>query len=117
VIYPGNQVKDGFACAPIKPIGAVGGAFGKRIKPFTFNFEHTTDVKDNLLNVPDLDIASTIRGTNTFDYFSAKIDQIWMESNFKSLRANVGLVNVENQGGGLNNGGVSFPSAGKWSTS
>jgi hypothetical protein len=105
----GNQVKDGFA--RYQAGGAVGGAFVKDKTFYFFNFEHTTDVKDNLLNVPDLGIASTIRGTNTFDYFSAKIDQIW-NPNFKSsLRANVGLVNIENQGGGLN-GGVSFPSAG-----
>lgn len=105
----GNQVKDGFA--RYQAGGAVGGAFVKDKTFYFFNFEHTTDVKDNLLNVPDLGIASTIRGTNTFDYFSAKIDQIW-NPNFKSsLRANVGLVNIENQGGGLS-GGVSFPSAG-----
>lgn len=105
----GNQVKDGFA--RYQAGGAVGGAFVKDKTFYFFNFEHTTDVKDNLLNVPDLGIASTIRGTNTFDYFSAKIDQTW-NPNFKSsLRANVGLVNIENQGGGLS-GGVSFPSAG-----
>jgi hypothetical protein len=40
------------------------------------NFEHTTDVKDNLLNVPQFGINETVRGTNTFNYFSAKVDQI-----------------------------------------
>ena len=83
----------------------------KKIKPFFFfNFEHTTDIKDNLLNSPDLGVNETVEGTNTFNYFSAKIDHNW-SSNFRSsLRANVGIVGIERQGGGLS-GGVQFPSA------
>jgi hypothetical protein len=47
---------------------------------------------------------------NTFNYFSSKIDQIW-NTNFNSLRANVGVIDVERQGGGLD-GGSTFKSAG-----
>jgi hypothetical protein len=37
---------------------------------------------------------------NTFNYFSSKIDQIWNTNFNSSLRANVGVIDVE-QGGGL----------------
>jgi hypothetical protein len=53
----------------------VGGAIVKDKTFYYLNFEHTTDVKDNLLNVPQF-INETVRGTNTFNYFSAKVDQI-----------------------------------------
>ena len=77
---------------------------------YYFNFEHTTDVKDNLLNVPAFGITETVRGNNTFNYFSSKIDQIWNKNFRSSLRANVGLVDIERQGGGLE-GGAAFPSS------
>jgi hypothetical protein len=35
---------------------------------------------------------------NTFNYFLSKIDQIWNNFN-SSLRANVGVIDVERQGG------------------
>jgi hypothetical protein len=35
--------------------------------------KHTTDIKDNLLNVPQLGITETVRGMNTFNYFSSKL--------------------------------------------
>lgn len=104
----GNQVKDGFA--RYQAGGGVGGAFVKDKTFYYFNFEHTTDVKDNLLNVSALGVNETVRGTNTFNYFSSKIDQIWSKNFRSSLRANVGLVDIERQGGGLE-GGVAFPSA------
>ncbi|MFH4966397.1 TonB-dependent receptor [Gaetbulibacter sp. M235] len=104
----GNQVKNGFA--RYQAGAGIGGAFIKDKTFYYFNFEHTTDDKDNLLNVPTLGINETIRGLNTFNYFSTKIDQLW-NTNFKSsLRANIGLVNIERQGGGLN-GGATFPSS------
>lgn len=105
----GNQVKDGFA--RYQAGVGMGGAL-KKDKTFYFlNLEHTTDVKDNLLKVNDLGINQTVRGTNQFNYFSGKIDQIWNEDFRSSLKANVGIVDIERQGGGLD-GGVSFPSAG-----
>tara|TARA_R110000868_G_scaffold81946_2_gene231740 strand:- start:49108 stop:52083 length:2976 start_codon:yes stop_codon:yes gene_type:complete len=104
----GNQVKDGFA--RYQAGGGIGGAFVKDKTFYYFNFEHTTDVKDNLLNVPTLGVNETVRGTNTFNYFSSKIDQNWNKNFRSSLRANVGLVDIERQGGGLE-GGVAFPSS------
>ena len=104
----GNQVKDGFA--RYQAGAGVGGSFVKDKTFYYFNFEHTTDVKDNLLNVPAFGIAETVRGQNTFNYFSAKIDHNWTKNFRSSVRANIGLVDIERQGGGLE-GGVAFPSA------
>ena len=104
----GNQVKDGFA--RYQAGGGVGGAFVKDKTFYYFNYEHTTDIKDNLLNVPALGVNETVKGTNTFNYFSSKIDQNWNKNFRSSLRANVGLVDIERQGGGLE-GGVAFPSS------
>jgi outer membrane receptor protein involved in Fe transport len=104
----GNQVKDGFA--RYQAGTGIGGAFVKDKTFYYINFEHTTDVKDNLLNVPAFGITETVSGNNTFNYFSAKIDQNWTKSFRSSLRANVGLVDIERQGGGLE-GGLAFPSS------
>lgn len=104
----GNQVKDGFA--RYQAGAGVGGAFVKDKTFYYFNFEHTTDVKDNLLNVPQLGVSETVRGKNTFNYFSSKIDQIWNQHFRSSLRSNIGLIDVDRQGGGLE-GGTAFPSS------
>lgn len=104
----GNQVKDGFA--RYQTGAGIGGAFVKDKTFYYFNFEHTTDVKYNLLNVPELGVVETVRGNNTFNYFSSKIDQLWSKNFRSSLRANVGLVDIERQGGGLE-GGAAFPSS------
>ena len=105
----GNQVKNGFA--RYQAGGGVGGAFVKDKTFYYFNFEHTTDVKDNLIKVPELGVAETVRGNNTFNYFSSKIDQLWNKNFRSSVRANIGIVEVERQGGGLD-GGATFASAG-----
>ena len=105
----GNQVKNGFA--RYQAGAGIGGAFVKDKTFYYFNFEHTTDIKDNLLNVPQLGVSESVRGKNTFDYFSGKVDQIWNTNFSSSLRANIGRVDVERQGGGLD-GGSTFNSAG-----
>ncbi|WP_339919869.1 TonB-dependent receptor [uncultured Flavobacterium sp.] len=105
----GNQVKNGFA--RYQTGAGIGGALVKDKTFYYVNFEHTTDIKDNLLNVPQLGVTETIRGTNTFNYFSTKIDQIWNPNFNSSLRANVGVIDIERQGGGLE-GGSTFKSAG-----
>ena len=105
----GNQVKDGFMR---QQAGfGFGGAIKKDKTFYYINAEQTIDFKDNLLNVPQLNINETVPGKNRFTYLSGKIDQHWSSKFKSSLRVNVGLVNIEQQGGGLD-GGVTFPSAG-----
>ncbi|MBC7642413.1 MAG: TonB-dependent receptor, partial [Flavobacterium sp.] len=105
----GNQVKNAFQ--RYQAGAGVGGAFVKDKTFYYFNIEHTSDIKDNVLNSPKLNVFKSIRGYNTFDYFSAKIDQNWTSNFRSSLRANVGMVGIDRQGGGLD-GGVTFESAG-----
>lgn len=105
----GNQVKDGFMR---QQFGfGFGGAIKKDKTFYYVNAEQTFDFKDNLLNVPQLNINETVPGNNRFTYLSGKVDQKWNNKWQSSLRANLGLVNIERQGGGLD-GGVTFPSAG-----
>jgi hypothetical protein len=109
----GNQVKDGFQRHQFG-VG-MGGALVKDKTFYFINAEQTIDLKDNLLDVPQLGVTDTIRGTNRFSYFSAKIDQHWSTRFRSSLRINTGLVGIERQGGGLE-GGITFPSAGNEQT-
>jgi hypothetical protein len=105
----GNQVKDGFQ--RYQAGFGFGGAIKKDKTFYYVNAETTRDLKDNLLNSPSLGVNETVRGTNNFTYLSAKIDQKWSNSFHSAIRANVGVVNIERQGGGLD-GGISFPSSG-----
>jgi len=104
----GNQVKDGFQ----RYQGGVGfgGAIRKDKTFYYVNAEYTRDIKDNLLNSAPLGVNETVRGENNFTYLSAKIDQQWSSRFRTALRANVGVVNIGRQAGGLT-GGVAFPSA------
>ncbi|WP_299754691.1 TonB-dependent receptor [uncultured Pontibacter sp.] len=104
----GNQVKDGF-----QRYQAGFGVGGPIIKGQTFyylNYEHTTDLKDNLLRSPALGVNETVRGKNYFNYLSGKLDHYWSDRFHSAIRANVGVVGIGRQAGGLS-GGLSFPSA------
>ncbi|MBK0383843.1 TonB-dependent receptor [Pedobacter sp. SD-b] len=105
----GNPVKDGFQRQQLG-VG-VGGPIVKDKTFFYFNLEQTNDIKDNLLNVPQLGVNEAVRGRNYFTYASGKIDQYWNKNFHSSLRANVGSFDIDAQGGGLT-GGNNFPSSG-----
>ena len=104
----GNAVKDGFQ--RYQQGFAIGGPIIKDKTFFFLNGEYTKDLKDNLLNSPGLNVNEAVRGNNDFTYLSAKIDHKWSTRFRSSIRANVGLVTIERQGGGAV-GGVNFPSA------
>lgn len=104
----GNAVKDGFQ--RYQAGVGFGGAIQKDKTFYFINAEHTTDLKDNLLNSPALGVNETVRGQNHFTYLSGKLDHTWNKKFRSSLRANLGIVAIERQGGGLE-GGVLFPSA------
>ena len=104
----GNQVKDGFQ--RYQAGLGFGGALKKDKTFYYLNAEYTRDLKDNLLNSNLLNTPETVRGENNFTYLSGKLDQHWSKRFHSALRANVGIVNIARQGGGLE-GGVQFPSA------
>ncbi|MBA4140872.1 MAG: TonB-dependent receptor plug domain-containing protein [Segetibacter sp.] len=105
----GNDVKNGFSR---QQFGfALGGAIRKNKTFYFLNAEQTIDVKDNLLSSPQVGVNAAVKGTNSFTYLSGKLDQVWNARFHSSLRINVGIVNIERQGGGLD-GGVAFPSSG-----
>ena len=104
----GNQVKDGFRRHQVGT--AFGGALKKNKTFYFLDFEYTRDRKDNLLNSPSLGVNETVRGYNNFTYLSGKLDHYWSDNIRSTVRAHVGFVNVDRQGGGLE-GGTQFPSA------
>lgn len=105
----GNSVQAGFRR---NQFGAgLGGAIVRDRTFYFLDLEHTKDGKDNLLDSPALGVNATVRGVNTFNYYSGKLDQHWTDGFFSTLRSNVGNVSIGNQAGGLD-GGVTFPSAG-----
>ncbi|MEY3053154.1 MAG: hypothetical protein RLY31_2939 [Bacteroidota bacterium] len=104
----GNPVRDGFRRYPTGV--AMGGPIRKDRTFFYLDPEHTMGRKKNRLHSPALRVDETIRGANRFSFFSGKIYHIWNKRFRSYVRANVGLVGMERQGGGLE-GGVTFPSA------
>jgi len=104
----GNQVKDGFS--RYQGGASLGGPIVRDRTHFFLNAEHTTDTKDNLLNVPALGVNTTVPGTNRFTLLSGRIDHRWTSNARSFVRVNLGLEEIERQGGGLE-GGVTFPSA------
>lgn len=105
----GNLVRDNFMRHQAG--FGLGGAIARDRAFFYVNAEYTRDFKTNGLNVPQLGASGTIPGANTFLYLSAKVDYLWSDVLKSALRVNVGQVNIQRQGGGLD-GGVTFPSAG-----
>jgi outer membrane receptor for ferrienterochelin and colicin len=105
----GNLVRDNFS--RFQAGFGLGGAIVRDKAFFYVNAEYTRDNKQNALNVPQLGASGTVPAQNTFLLLSGKLDYLWNE-NFKSaLRVNVGQVNIQRAGGGLD-GGNTFPSAG-----
>ncbi len=104
----GNQVKDGFQ--RYQAGFGLGGALKKDKTFYYINAEYTKDVKDNFLISPSLGVNTTVRGINNFSYISGKLDHKWNNNFNSALRANIGIVNISRQGGGLE-GGTSFPSS------
>ena len=104
----GNQVKDGFQRHQAGL--SLGGALQKNRTFYFLNMEQTFDVKDNLLNVPQLGVKETVRGQNRFTYGSLRLDHHWSDAWRSVARVHAGNVAIERQGGGLEGGGE-FPSA------
>ncbi|MFH5833298.1 TonB-dependent receptor domain-containing protein [Halalkalibaculum sp. DA3122] len=104
----GNQVKEGFRRHQFG--FGLGGPVVEDQTFFYLNAEQIFDLKDNLLNVPQLGINQTVPGQNRFTLLSGKLDHRWADNFRSSLRVNTGLINIERQGGGID-GGVTFPSA------
>jgi len=105
----GNLVKDGFQRHQFG--ASVGGAIAEDRTFFFANVEQTFDLKDNLLDAGALGVNATVPGQNRFTLATARVDHTWSPSVRSALRVNVGAVELERQGGGLE-GGLEFPSAG-----
>src|SRR6056297_1976625 len=73
----GNAVKNGFERHQAG--FAVGGPIVEDQTFYFVNVEHTTDWKDNVLRVPELDVTESIQGQNHFTYASGKIDHRWTD--------------------------------------
>jgi outer membrane receptor protein involved in Fe transport len=104
----GNQVKDGFQRHQFG--FGLGGPVKEDQTFFYLNAEQTISLKDNLLNVPEFGVNSTVQGRNDYTLLSGKLDHNWTGRFRSSLRLNKGFVSIDRQGGGLE-GGNTFPEA------
>jgi hypothetical protein len=105
----GNTVRDGFHRDQLG--FGLGGALSPDRTFYYLNAEYTRDRKDNRLSSPALGVATTVPGENTSLLLSGKLEHLVDENWRVGLRAHVGDVTIERQGGGLD-GGLTFPSAG-----
>lgn len=104
----GNAVGDGFQRHQFG-LG-IGGPIKKDKTFFYLNAEQTISLKDNLLNVPELGVNTTVPGRNNYTLLSGKVDHNWTDRLRTSIRLHKGLVGIDRQGGGLE-GGNTFPEA------
>lgn len=105
----GNAVRDGFRRDQYG--FSLGGPIARDRTFFFANIEFTHDDKDNLLSSPALGVSGTVPGQNESLLASLKLDHRFNEDWRLSFRVNVGDIEIERQGGGLD-GGTTFPSAG-----
>jgi outer membrane receptor for ferrienterochelin and colicin len=92
----GNPIRNGFNR------NQVGLSLSGPIVPnqtfFFFNTELTQDGVDNIIRTPATN--AVIRSQNYSYLFTGKIDHKWNSAHQTSLRANVGIVGLDNAGGG-----------------
>ena len=105
----GNTLRDGFRRDQLG--FSLSGALAQDRTFYAVNAEYLRDQKDNLLTSAPLGIAATVPGENRSLLLSAKLDHVISDDWRLALRAHLGDVLIERQGGGLD-GGATFPSAG-----
>jgi outer membrane receptor for ferrienterochelin and colicin len=84
----------------------LGGALVRDKTFFFLGAEYTRDLTDRVLNTPV--VRDQVRNESTSSLFSTKLDHYWSETHNTSLRANVGIVTFDDNGGG-----AQMPSAGR----
>lgn len=105
----GNPVQDGFRRDQYGV--SLGGPIVRDQTFFFVNVEYARDQKDNRLSSPALGVDTIVPGENQSLLGSLKLDHRLNDRWRLALRSNIGDVEIERQGGGLD-GGVTFPSAG-----